>query len=328
MSETIKSPFELLPTASLGPRGHWRQFAQQSSLNERRIGSGGGANETPRGQTGDYDEEEYEEQPTTYLSSIPPPPLDEATGLRILRYIHSKKGSLVTGAAESDQGTRGRKERTHKPTFSIQSRNNKKSALTNNNSSATVEKAPLLAQFLEFCGVPSKDNIKYITKATLLHNDITVAILIRDCEVDITEMRKARILYDFADLIDLGFATTDLTIDEERFSVNKLVQLYGAKYSTLRNHPAVLFSLVDLLQCKFSAGDLMALEFNFDAFFEGNPRAIEKEQLLKLDYSLKDLMRLGFTKEHMDLMKISEREALRVFKWRAKHYERLVPTKK
>jgi len=135
-------------------------------------------------------------------------------------------------------------------------------------------------------------------------------------------------LLDFADLIDLGFQTTDLTIDEERFSVNKLAQLYGVKYSTLRNHPDVLFSLVDLLQCKFSAGDLMAMEFNFDAFFEGNPRAIEKKQLLGLDYSLKDLIRLGFTREHVDLMGISEREALRVFKWNPEHYERLVPTKK
>jgi len=76
-------------------------------------------------------------------------------------------------------------------------------------------------------GIKTKSNIENITKETLIENDITVAVLLEDIGVRLSEFKNAGILNSLQDLVDIGFDPCDLTRDRLLFSCATLYQLFG-----------------------------------------------------------------------------------------------------
>lgn len=303
--KTIKFPFDNLPTNSLGPLPGDDYTHKRSSP----------------------DDEIQSKRPFRPLDSVTGHSSDEPcwpddTGLRIQKYIYANNGVIdpeevrkLQKEYDFEEEETKQVSKYHKPSFNIESIEKRA------NESSTKSKSLLsrmrfdLGIVSDYLKVPTVRNNKLLTKTCLFVNGLTIEILVSECLVDIVDMKKSGAFPEFRDLVHLNFKMTDLDLNPDLLSVSKLVIAYKVTYSMLKKEPTILFSVVDLLQCQFYSSDLELLKFNFSTFFEGNSKAITKQQLKDLKFSLEDLQVLGFTKDHQKLLNISDREATKAFHW-------------
>lgn len=167
-------------------------------------------------------------------------------------------------------------------------------------------------------------NIKYITKDFLVRHGFTLEVLIRRCKVSIEELRLARILDSFDDLLDMKFKARDLVLDRQLFNTDKLAALYNTYYEDLRACKRFSLTAFDLAECQFYPNELMAIEFSFDPMISKG--YISKSQLAKLKFKLADVRMLGFTADHANLLGINERDARKLFKWDPAEFSDFCPS--
>ena len=316
--KTIKFPFDNLPTDSLGPLPVDRRKKTYAD-------------------SGDDDDEKPNKKPYRFLDSVnssqfghqlaDEPCWPDETGLRIQKYIYANNGVIdpeevrkLQKEYEFEEETR-QASKYHKPSFNIESIEKRANENSGKSKSILGRMRFDLGVVSDYLRVASVRNNKLLTKACLFVNSLTIEILVTECQVDIVDMKKSGAFPEFKDLIDLDFKMTDLFLNPDLLSVSKLVIAYKVTYPMLKKEPSIRFSVVDLLECEFYPSDLELLKFKFGTFFEGNPKAITKEQLKKLKFSLGDLMTLGFTKEHQKMMSISDREALNAYHWDKELYK-------
>lgn len=309
--KTIKFPFDNLPTDSLGPLPSDDYRSKKAPIDSE-------------------DDEISIKRPTRSLDSVSSsqfnhqsdePYWPDETGLRIQKYIYDNSGVIDPDEVKKLQKEYEFEEETrqaskyHKPSFNIESIEKRANENANKSKSILSKLRFDLGVVSNYLRVPSVRNNKLLTKACLFVNGLTIELLVTECLVDIVDMKKSGAFPEFKDLIDLDFKMTDLCLNTDLLSVSKLVIAYKVTYPMLKKEPSILFSVIDLIQCEFYASDLELLKFKFNTFFQGNPKAITKQQLKDLKFSLTDLMTLGFTKEHQKMLNISDREAIRAFHW-------------
>jgi len=164
----------------------------------------------------------------------------------------------------------------------------------------------LLDRFTELVRLKPRNDIQEIDKEVLVKYEVTVKNLIMDCQVRLSDMRQANILTTFSDLMDLQFCVEDLTRNPLLFSCQSLKQVFKASYKTLVEH-GIIFNVAHLLKCKFKPQDLVALDYSLDELIrEGQLNA---KYLHMLNYSLRDLVALGFNSQHREMLKITKKKA-------------------
>ena len=86
-------------------------------------------------------------------------------------------------------------------------------------------------------------------------------------------------------------------------------------YERLENE--VGFDVGNLMQCKFSIGELLMMGFSIATMIE--TQTILPKHLIALDYTLPELRQIGLTREHLRMLRISKSYALRELRWN-EHY--------
>lgn len=215
------------------------------------------------------------------------PPLDETTGLTILNYIYESeslfqsKNQMIQQAPTSSGSF-----------FGLGFLRGATSQVVPKENPSLIDQGKLLYSLY-----PRKDNISQIDKYFLMKHNMSINILILDCNVPITNLRAAGIITSYEDLCDLGFEPQDLNINRELFNVGHMVQLFKM------NATSMDFGLEELLTCKFCPADLLTLQFSLPGLIED--RGIQAKHLKALNYSLPDLMSLGFNRSHLQLLNIN-----------------------
>lgn len=141
----------------------------------------------------------------------------------------------------------------------------------------------------------------------LKQNGITLAVLIDEIGIKISDMYAGDILRSFSDLIEIGFQSRDLVRDRKLFNCDMLGNLYKTDYTVIKER-GVKFDLHDIVVGGFWASDLKALEYNLDEAIESGE--IILKNLKTLNFSLSGLVLIGLTKEHLKKLKIGKREAI------------------
>ncbi len=249
--------------------------------------------------------------------------LDEEKGKKIIALIYERGGSLEKKGRSQVQQQHphqtmqpGQQPLHHQSSYYMD-----KDGSANNSSiskSENKKEMNLLDKMSVYLSLESKSLIKHIDKEILVENGITIEDLIGRCECTITDLKNAGIVNGSQDLSDLGFKMSDVVIDRKRFQAQQLADLFQLSYQKLRKMPGVEFSVLDLLQCHFHANELAALSFSLDDMIQRG--AINAKQLKLLNFSLSDLISLQFSKEHLELLGITRRQALDDFKWARKEY--------
>lgn len=296
MRAQVLSPFELYPVELLYP--------------ERYMKRSGEAQQQPPQQ----------KQPKSAVQSMESAyrELSEKSGLAILGHaIKLTGGNVIFGQATQKPTREPKKRGYHKDTFYMPTPEER----------APGEYTPLeldrtLKQAFNIVVVPS--NIKYITKDFLVRHGFTLQDLIQHCEVPIEELKLARILFTFDDLLDLKFKARDFVTNRQLFSTDKLAALYGVLYEDLRQCKRFSLTAFDLAECQFYPNELMALEFSFDPMVSRG--YIDKRQLAKLKFSLADMRLLGFCADHAVSLRIDSRDARKLFKWDVREFEQFCPS--
>ncbi len=220
--------------------------------------------------------------------------LDEKTGLAILSHVYNSK-SLFGEEEEDDY------YETNTLSSSFIALPTKKKSTD----SSLIQKGKTL-----FNLYPRADNIHFINKSFLLKHGLNLTILLSECEVEITNLKKAGILSTFDDLLDLDFQMTDLVVNKELFNVGHIVQLFGMNASSLH------LSVEDLLDCRFLPAELLTLDFSLADMIESN--GIRWGHLKALGYDLESLKLLGFKKAHLKKLKITYPIAVNELRWNPK----------
>lgn len=225
--------------------------------------------------------------------------LDEKTGLAILTYVYDNKSLFYDEDDEDD-----RPAIPESSFFGLPSK--KKSA----NERSLIEKGKTLMNLY-----PRKDNIRFIDKWFLMKHKLTVEILISECKVEITNLKRAGILSTFEDLCEVGFRLKDLVLDRELFNVGHIVQLYGMDANSLD------LTLEDLLECHFIPAELLTLQFSLPDMIENT--GICGRHVQRLGYDLQSLIQLGLTKKHLKKLGITYPIAVNVMKWDPKEVSQM-----
>ena len=320
-------PFNILPTKLLKPNNK-----QNLCYNELPVIS--------------YQEEEEESnqsQPIQEIKKSFNPVinrlLDNISGLAILDLIYKRGGKILEDEEEDDddddddyyyeeekegKGSKPKINNRHRNTFYIEKNDKKREYGSKVKEYNKKEKIGFIDTCIDYVRMESESNIKHITKQVLINNNITIRDIIIHCGVSITDMKSAGIINTYDDLIELKFNLKDLVRNRKLFDVNKLVLLFGVDYKTMRKYTNTIFDINDLKACKFYAADLQTLQFTFNKII--NRKRITKEELRDLNYSLKDLISLGLTKKHLEILNISQRYALHIngLNWLKEDYMRLV----
>ena len=137
-----------------------------------------------------------------------------------------------------------------------------------------------------------------------------------ECEVEITNLRKAGIAATYDDLCDIGFQLTDLVVNRSLFNVGHIVQLYGMDAVSLN------LSVDDLMICKFLPAELLTLQFSLPGLIEAG--GIRGRHLQILGYSLSNLIQLGLTKKHLKLLGITMPIAINTLRWNPMEVNQMV----
>lgn len=241
--------------------------------------------------------------------------LDEEKGKKIIALIYQRKGSMEKkGKPQQQQQQQTTAQSGHQSSYYL----NKHANESNSYKSETKKEMNLLERVSDYLSIESARLIKHIDKELLIENAITLEDLISLCDCSITDLMSAGIVTQVKDLTDLGFKMSDLVINRNRFQAQQLADLFKLNHQKLRKMPGVEFGVVDLLQCHFYPNELAALNFSLDDMIQRG--TINATQLRCLNFSLPDLISLQFSKEHLDLLGISRRQALDDFKWSRKDY--------
>lgn len=259
--------------------------------------------------------------------------LDEEIGKRILSFIYrrrNEKGGTVGGIVtktpvQNNNNNNNNRNHAYGPsghneTFYIPRNNSISSSNSNNNNRKNALEegfSNLVDSVTDYCGVKTKSNVQRIDKTYLMQEGITIEMLIVECQVPISEMKFARILNTFQDLVDLGFIPQDLTRgDRTLLNCDTIANLYkreredGKKESTynmILRH-GVEFDIRHILLGRFRSSELMSIGYNLDEPIRR--REINSYQLRALNFTLRDLTILGLEKSHLDRMEITEKLAL------------------
>lgn len=140
----------------------------------------------------------------------------------------------------------------------------------------------------------------------LKQNGITLAVLIDEIGIKISDMYAGDILRSFSDLVEIGFQSKDLVRNRKLFNCDMLGNLYKTDYTAIKER-GVKFDLHDIVVGGFWASDLAALEYNLDEAIESGEIILNNLKIL--NFSLSGLILIGLTKEHLKKLKIGKREA-------------------
>lgn len=169
---------------------------------------------------------------------------------------------------------------------------------------------------------PVEENIKYINKNLLMKYNVTINVLIKVCEVPITNLKIAGIINNFDDLCDLGFQLSDLTWNGNRelFNVGHIQQIFNMNYTSIKSS-RLGFDLEDLIHSKFAPAELITLEFSLaDMIEEGG---ISARHFLLLEYRPNELSKLGLSKQHLKKLNININYAVSTLKWSPKEFNEI-----
>ena len=234
--------------------------------------------------------------------------LERKTGVAILKFVYSKKGSIVKSNNTANAHDLKNKQQQHKPTFYIPDNDNR--------DTKTPTVTSLMADKMGFI---TDENLKAINKKFLMEHNVTIYNLIVDCEVSIIELHLAGIISNFQDLLDLKFLLTDLTIGKKKlFNADKLVTFFDVTYESLKEREDFSFTIFDIIEGDFYANELETLGFTFDYVMKR--KYLTRQQLREFKIGLEGLKLLGFKKEYMDPLRISENFALTKLKWTLSEY--------
>jgi hypothetical protein len=289
MRAITPSPFELFPVEQLYPE------------------------EKARRNTAD-DDASSSTQPKSAIQSMSGAyrPLSEKSGLAILtQACLLTNGNVVFGPANASLQSKPRataKKSYHKDTFYMEVPEARDARTTRGSLEMIEEEGK---KMLNIICVSS--NIKHIDLDFLVRHGFELAHLIERCEVPIEELRLAKILVSFDDLLALGFKLHDLVLNHRLFNTDKLVALYDVMYEDLRACKRFSFTAFDLVACQFYPSELKQLEFSFEPMI--SRRYIDKKQLAALRFALDDMSLLGFTAQHADQLDITARDARKLFRW-------------
>jgi hypothetical protein len=218
--------------------------------------------------------------------------LDVQTKGRILTFIQNRENGVTTVKEPPPSISTDMEENGHTSSFYIPPPQ----------TSSGSRGVGLLERFTGLVGLKPRCDVQTIDKETLMKYRVTICDLLESCQVRLSDMRQAGILTSFSDLMDLHFCVEDLTRRPLLFSCQSLVQVFKASYKTLVEH-GITFDVSHLLRCKFKPQDLVALAYSLDPLIcEGG---INKDHLRTLNFSLRDLVALGFRSEHLKILKIS-----------------------
>jgi hypothetical protein len=298
MQDRVKSPYELVPTESLRfqlmtidePVAPMIQVQSVSSVSNKQK---------------------------TMVSRE----LDEESGKKILDYIYDEmNGSLISKKKKRKPLAKpGIADNGHKNAFYIPEQKTI-------NSSGTTSTS-LFDRISDSLGLKTTSNVAKIDLDTLVNNEMTLEILIEDCEIPISNLRQANIVSTFQDLLALGFTPMDLTRDRKLFNVGTLKTLFDADYKTMRKYN-VPIDIEHIMKGKFVASELQTIGFTFEYMIQ--EKGIGRSQLHALNFSLSDLINLGLENQHLRILDISKRRALSPrpdgFGWDKETYELLKMT--
>lgn len=225
--------------------------------------------------------------------------LDEETRRKILDYVINRKGCEKKLAPELNKSMGKMTDR--RQDFYVPSRK-----------SEPVGESPLdgvklfFETTLKISTNTAQSNV-IIDIEFLRENGITLAVLIDEIGIKISDMYAGDVLRSFSDLLEIGFQPIDLVRDRKLFNCDMLGNLYNTDYNHIRKR-GVVFDLRDIVTGGFWASDLKALEYNLEEAIETGE--IILKNLKTLNFSLSGLILLGFKKEHLKKLKIGKREAL------------------
>ena len=237
--------------------------------------------------------------------------LDAEQGKRILALIYERNGSIATKVQSMKRPGEGG---THQPSYYMSKEGSTKSE--------KKSELDLLDRVNDYLCIGSTRSIKHIDRDLLVANNITLNDLVSICDIGITDLWSSGIVTCVKDLRALNFQMNDVVIKRERFQAQQLADLFGLNYEKLRKMKGVEFGVIDLLTCHFATNELSALSFSFDRMIRKHE--LNNIQLKSLKHSLCDLITLGFQKEHLEILDISDEQAIQEFKWDAKEYATFV----
>jgi hypothetical protein len=227
-------------------------------------------------------------------------PLEQTAGLKILTHLYDKLSITDTIYQPEPvqlpvdtffQGDGSRRQPPRQQQQSLQQRQE----LT------LLEKTELLLKLR-----PVPENIPQITKSFLRRWGLTMRTL---CElgVALTDLYKAGIVQCYQDLLDLDFRLRDLTIDSACLSPNHMYTLFQMTGRDLN------ITVVDLLECRFTAAELTNMDFSLPHMIEAN--GIKAQHLRLLGYTPQDLRLLGVDGQHLKQLGITDRTAYQLMGW-------------
>ncbi len=312
---SVPAPFEIIPTNLLSPTQNISKGKITSSNNNNNNNNNN--NTSPLISIKKYDEEADDDITVIPKKQLKTRDLDYATGVAILKFVYSKKGSIEKSMKstksipnKSDMNSSRQNNRKNKPTFYIgnddgTSKNSKLQTVTS-----------LAADRI---GLITEENVKAINKKFLMDSNVTIYNLIADCQVSIIELHLAGILVKFDDLLDLGFLLSDLTIGKrDLFNADKLKTFFQVDYPSLRDHDVFSFTIVDIIEADLYASELETLEFKFSYLIKN--KWLGRQDLRDLNFGLDGLKLLGFKKKYMVPLKISQNFAIKKLKWTLEEY--------
>lgn len=256
--------------------------------------------------------------------------LDKESGEKLLDYIYHEMEGRVNGKRTSLQSNNNNNNNNiaqldkngHMSAFFIPGKNTASTTTTTTRRGGERGILDLLGDSL---GVKTENNIREITKEVLKENDMTIEIIITECQVSITNLYAANILTSFNDLLYLDFKLTDLTLNRELFRCETLKSLFKVNCKKMRKR-GITFDLESLMIRPFYTSELEMLGFSIDSLIQSG--GIARNQLRSLNYSLEGLISIGFKKEHIEKLKISKKSATRPqpngFGWSESEYTALM----
>lgn len=275
--ERVKSPYELVPTESLRFQSIDASLMPAPSPVQsiQSVSSG---------------------KPKTMVSRE----LDEESGKKILDYIYDEmNGSLISKKKKRKPAAKaGIADNGHKNAFYIPEQ---KSSVSSGTTTSFFDRIS------DSLGLKTTSNVAKIDLDTLVNNEMTLEILIEDCEIPISNLRQANIVTTFQDLLALGFTPMDLTRNRQLFNVGALKTLFDADYKTMRKYQ-VPIDVEHIMKGKFVASELQTIGFTFEDMIE--EKGIGRSQLHALNFSLSDLMNLGIEKKHLRKLRITKEQAI------------------
>lgn len=234
--------------------------------------------------------------------------LDEKTGLAILTYLYNSKslfGDDDTGDDDDDDAYYNNNNRGSSSFIPLPQKKKGYESVS------IVQKTKALYNLY-----PRVDNIRFIDRWFLIKHGLTLYILLTECQVEITNLKKAGIVATFDDLLEIDFQITDLVVNRELFNVGHIVQLYGMDATTLK------LGIEDLIECQFKPAELLTLQFSLPDMIEND--GMRGRHLQTLGYDLQSLILLGLNKKHLRKLGVTLPIAVSRLGWSFKEVNEMV----